>query len=136
MSVTDVKAAEEAIQFWNQGDRAGFLTAFHPEGQWSSAIKRQVEGGDGLYRGRVQIGEFWDEWHDVWSDLQIAVSEISSPRDGCVIAFGALEGTGIGSGVGVDQPFGWLLQIEGGLVREVTAYFSREEVLEAAGLSG
>jgi len=135
MSAKDIEAVEAAVRLWNQGDRAGFLAAFHPEGEWSSAIKRQVEGGDGLYRGREEIGRFWDEWHAVWDDLNIIVSEVRSPRDGCVFAFGAVHGIGIGGGVGLERPFGWVLQFEDGLIRDVRAYLSRDEALEAAGLS-
>ena len=135
MSAEDIEAAEAAIRLWNEGDRAGFLAAFHPEAQWSSAIKRQVEGGEGLYRGREEIGAFWDEWHAVWEDLQISVSEVQSPSEGCVFAFGGLHGIGIGSGVGLERPFGWVFQIEDGLIREVRAYLSRDEALEAAGLA-
>jgi|SRR5687768_15459435 ketosteroid isomerase-like protein len=134
MSQEDVSVAKAAVRSWNQGDRDGFLAAFHPEGKWSSAIKRQVEGGEGLYSGREEIGSFWDEWHAVWTDLEISVSEIQSPRDGSVFAFGALHGTGIGSGLGLERPFGWVFHIEDRLIREVRAYLSRDEALEAAGL--
>ena len=136
MSQEDVSVAEATVQLWNQCDREGFLGAFHPDGKWSSAIKRQVEGGEGLYSGREEIGTFWDEWHAVWDELKIMVSEARSPRDGLVFAFGALHGTGIGSGVGLERPFGWVFHIEDGLIREVRAYLSRDEALEAAGLSG
>lgn len=135
MSAKDIDAAEAAVRLWNQGDRAGFLAAFHPEGEWSSAIKRQVEGGDGLYRGREEIGSFWDEWHAVWEDLNVVVSEVRSPRDGSVFVFGGLHGTGVGSGVGLERPFGWVFQFEDGLIREVRAYLSRDEALAAAGLA-
>jgi ketosteroid isomerase-like protein len=135
MSDHDIEITHAAIRSWNEGDRAGFLAAFHPEGQWSSAIKRQVEGGDGLYRGREEIERFWDEWHAVWEGLNIIVSEIRSPRDGCVFAFGGLQATGSGSRVGLERPFGWVLLLEDGLIREVSAYLSRDEALEAAGLT-
>jgi ketosteroid isomerase-like protein len=134
MSREDVRVAERAVQLWNQGDREAFLRTFHPDGKWSSAIKRQVEGGEGLYSGREEIGSFWDEWHAVWNELEIIVPEIRSPRHGTVFAFGALHGTGIGSGVALDRPFGWVFKIEDGLIREVRAYLSREDALEAAGL--
>jgi hypothetical protein len=130
----DVAIAETAVRFWNASERERFLALFHPEGIWSSAIKRQVEGGEGLYRGRQEIGEFWDEWHAVWDELEIILSEISSPRDGCVYAFGALRGSGKGSGVDTERPFGWVFQLEDGLIREVRAYLNRDETLEAAGL--
>ncbi len=135
MSEQDVAVAEAAIRFWNAREREAFLALFHPQGVWSSAIKRQVEGGEGLYRGREEIGGFWDEWHAVWDELSIVVTEISSPRDGCVFAFGALRGSGKVSGADTERPFGWVFQIEDGLIREVRAYLSRDEAVEAAGLS-
>lgn len=135
MSEQDVGVAEAAVRFWNASDREGFLALFHTDAVWSSAIKRQVEGGEGLYRGRDEIGDFWDEWHSVWSDLSIVVSEFRSPRDGCVFGFGALRGSGTGSGAGTERPFGWVFRIENDLILEVRAYLDRGEALEAAGLS-
>jgi hypothetical protein len=135
MSDADIALAEAAVRHWNARERDSFLALFHAEGAWSSAIKRQVEGGEGLYRGREQIGEFWDEWHAVWDDLGIVVSEFRSPRDGCVFGFGALRGSGAGSGAGTERPFGWVFEIEDGLIREVRAYLDREEALRAAGIS-
>jgi ketosteroid isomerase-like protein len=135
MSEEDVTVAQAAIRLWNEREREGFLALFHREGIWSSAIKRQVEGGEGIYRGREQIRGFWDEWHAVWDELEISTSEISSPRDGCVFAWGALRGSGIGSGVETERPFGWVFVIEDGLIREVRAYLDRDGAVEAAGLS-
>jgi ketosteroid isomerase-like protein len=135
MSEEDVSVAEAAIRCWNARGRESFLTLFQPQATWSSAIKREVEGGQGLYRGREEIGRFWDEWHAIWEDLRIVVSEISSPRDGCVFAWGALQGRGVASGVGTERPFGWVFQVEDGLIREVRAYLNRDEALQAAGLS-
>ncbi len=135
MSEQDVAVAESAIRSWNAGERERFLAHLQPEATWSSAIKRQVEGGEGLYRGREEIGGFWDEWHAVWEELQIIVAEIRSPHDGCVFAWGALRGSGKASGAGTERPFGWVFQIEDGLIREIRAYLDRDEALEAAGLS-
>jgi ketosteroid isomerase-like protein len=135
MSNEDVAVAEAAIRFWNARERESFLAPFHSQATWSSAIKRQVEGGEGLYRGHEEIGRFWDEWHAVWDELEIIVSEISSPDDGRVFAWGVLRGRGVASGAGTERPFGWVFQIEDGLIQEVRAYLNRDEALEAAGLS-
>jgi hypothetical protein len=135
MSENPTAVAEAAVRFWNAKEREDFLALFHSGAIWSSAIKREVEGGEGLYRGREEIGKFWDEWHVVWDDLEMIISEISNPREGCVFAWGALRGSGSASGAGTERPFGWVFQIENGLIREVRAYLTREEALAAAGLS-
>ena len=131
----EVAVAEAAVRFWYAGDREGFLGVFHPQGTWSSAIKRRVEGGEGLYRGREGIGEFWDEWHSVWDDLSIVVSDFRRPRAGWLLGIGALRAKGAGSGAGTEQPFNWVFRIEDGLIREVRAYLDRDEALRAAGIS-
>ena len=135
MSERDVAVAEAAVGLWNAGDREGFLAQLHPDAIWSSAIKRQVEGGEGLYRGREKIGEFWDEWHAIWKELRIVVSELRSPHEGCVFAWGALRASGMVSGADTERPFGWVFQIEDGRVMEIRAYLDRGEALEAAGLT-
>jgi ketosteroid isomerase-like protein len=135
MSHEPVAVAQAVVRFWNANERESFLAMFHPDATWSSAIKRQVEGGEGLYRGREEIGGFWDEWHALWEDLEMVVSEISSPREGCVFAWGALRGSGSASGAGTERPFGWVFQVEDGQIREARAYLTRDEALEAAGLS-
>jgi ketosteroid isomerase-like protein len=135
MAKEDLAVAEAAVRFWNAGERESFLALFQPQASWSSAIKRQVEGGDGLYRGREEIGRFWDEWHAVWEDLEISFSERSNPHDGCVFAWGALRASGKASGAGTERPMGWVFQIEDGRIREVRAYLERDETLEAAGLT-
>ena len=60
------------------GREVGSCATPRRDGQWSSAIKRQVEGGQGVYRGREEIGTFWDEWHAVWEELDIVFSETRS----------------------------------------------------------
>ena len=132
----EVAIVEAAVGFWNAGERERFLALFHPDAVWSSAIKRQVEGGEGMYRGVEEIAGFWDEWHIVWADLEMIVSEIGNPREGCVFAFGSLRGSGRGSGAGTERPFGWVWQVEGGLIRDVRAYLTREQTLAAAGMTG
>jgi ketosteroid isomerase-like protein len=136
MSEADLAVAEAVVQSWNAGQRESFLARFQAEAVWSSAIKRQVEGGEGLYRGREAIGEFWDEWHAVWEDLEIVMSERQSPREGCVFAWGALRASGKTSGAGTERPMGWVFEIEDGLILEVRAYLDRDEALAAAGLPG
>ena len=135
MSQANIAVVQAVIETWNSGERERFLALFQPQAVWSSAIKREVEGGEGLYRGREEIGRFWDEWHAIWEDLKMTVSEINSPYDGCVFVWGALRGSGTASGAGTERPFGWVFQVEDGLIRDVRAYLSRDEALEAAGLS-
>jgi ketosteroid isomerase-like protein len=134
MSPKDVEVAEASFRLWNQGDRDGFLAAFHPEGRWSSAIKRQVEGGEGLYRGREESASSGTN-----GTLSGARGTSSSPRfavhgTGASSRSARFQGIGAGSGIDIERTFGWVFQVENGLIREARTFLSREEALEAAGL--
>jgi ketosteroid isomerase-like protein len=134
MSREDVEFIEEVFRTWNRGDREGLLQAFHPEAEWSSAIQRQVEGSESLYIGRAELGQYWDEWHALW-DLEMDIDEVRDLGDQRLLVFATGRGTGKGSGVDVERPFAFLMELEDGLVRRATAYLTHTEALEAAGLS-
>jgi ketosteroid isomerase-like protein len=132
MSQENVEIVEALFRAWNNGDRDGWLAASaHSEVEWSSAIQRQVEGAENVYRGRAELGRFWDEWHALWR-LHVEVSEVRDLGDS-VLAIAILRTTGKGSGVEVERPFAYVAQFEDGLLRSVRAYLSLEEALETVG---
>jgi len=53
MSQENAEVVRAAFAAWNAGDREAWLALSHPDVEWSSAILRQVEGGDALHRGRA-----------------------------------------------------------------------------------
>jgi ketosteroid isomerase-like protein len=133
MSQENVDAVRRCLDAWNRGDRDAWLDSLHPKMEWSSAISRQVEGGDAVLRGRAELHRFWDEWHAVW-DLTIEVSEIRDLGE-LVVALGDMRTRGKASGVNLRSPVAYLLEVEGGLVRKARAYLDHAEALEAVGLS-
>jgi ketosteroid isomerase-like protein len=132
MSEENVEVVEGWARAWNRGDRDGWLASTHPEVEWSSAIQRQVAGTDGIYRGRAELGRFWDEWHALWN-VDIEASEARDLGDS-VLVLAEFRAKGKGSGAEVEQSIGYLFEFEDGLIRRASAYLSPEEALEAAGL--
>ena len=132
MSRENVEVIASLFQAWNRGDREGWLAPAHPDVEWSSAVVRQVEGTETVYRGRAEVGRFWDEWHAVWS-LETEVSEMRDLGD-TVLALARIRTLGKASGVEVERPIGYVFQFEEGLLRRARAYLSPEEALEAVGL--
>ncbi len=133
MSQENVEVVRRLIDDWNGRDREAWMALSHPDVEWSSAILRQVEGGDAVHRGRAEVGQFWDEWHALW-DLDIEVSESRDLGD-TVLVLAQLRTRGKSSGAEVERSIGYTFEFEDGLVRRARAYPSPEEALEAAGLS-
>jgi len=132
MSQENVEAVEGWARAWNRGDREGWLASTHPEVEWSSAIQRQVEGSDHVYKGQAEVGHFWDEWRALW-DVHIDASEVRDLGDS-VLVLAEFRATGKGSGAEVEQSIGYLFEFEDGLIRRAKAYLTPEEALETAGL--
>jgi ketosteroid isomerase-like protein len=133
MSEENVEIVEVWARAWNRGDRDAWLAPTHPEVEWSSAIQRQVEGTDRIYKGQAEVGRFWDEWHTLW-DVDIDISEARDLGDS-VLVLAVFRAKGKGSGVEIEQSIGYLFEFEDGLIRKARAYLSPREALEAAGLS-
>ena len=133
MSQENVEMVRRLDRCLNGGNREAWLALSHPDVEWSSAILRQVEGGDAVHRGRAEVGQFWDEWHALW-DLDIEVSEFRDLGD-TVLALAQLRTRGKSSGAEVERSICYTIEFEDGLVRRARAYPSREEALKAAGLS-
>jgi ketosteroid isomerase-like protein len=133
MSRENVEMVEAAIRAWNAGDCEGWLGPTHPDVEWSSAVLRQVEGPDIVYRGREELRRFWREWHSVW-DLTIEISELRDLGD-TVLVIGDMRTRGQASEIDLAQSVGWVFEFESNQIRRATAYMTTQEALEAVGLS-
>ena len=134
MSQENVEIALKLIAAWNRGDVEGWLKSVHPDGEWSSAILRQVEGDEAAsFRGHRELKRFWDEWHELWA-LTLEPFDVRDLGETVVVLAG-MHTRGSESGVDLDQEVGYVMEFEGGLIRRSRAYFGAEATLVAAGLS-
>jgi ketosteroid isomerase-like protein len=132
MSKENVATVRRSLDGWNRGDVNAWLQSPHPEIEFISAIARQVEGDETVWRGPVEMRRFWDEWHSVWN-LSIEVSEIRDLGD-TVVALGRIQTRGKASGVELESPVAYVFEFDGGLTRKVRAYLNQSEALQAVGL--
>ena len=133
MSEANVEIVRRAFEAWNRGDRDGWLATGHPDAEWSSGVLRQVEGAGAVHEGRAEIGQFWDDSHELWN-LEIEVTEMRDLGD-TVLVLARLRTQGKSSGAEVERSIGYVFQVEDGLVRRARTYLSPEEALDAAGVS-
>jgi hypothetical protein len=89
----------------------------------------------GVYRGRPEALRLWRSFLDAWDSLQWDPEEIIDVDESRVIAVNRVRMRGQGSGVDVDAIGVHLWTFSDGTVESIKLYQSKDEALEAAGLS-
>jgi ketosteroid isomerase-like protein len=112
-----------------RGDLETVLELTHPEIEVRPALVGGLEGR--VYRGRDGMREFLDDVDAIWTDFRIELRELRDAGDS-VIALGHTWAEGR-DGIELDDPGGWILGMEGGMIRRFRSFNSWEEALEAAG---
>jgi hypothetical protein len=132
MSQENVEIVRRVIEARNR-DIEEWLTFFHPAAQTSdrltvAGMRTEAQNLDELRRDAEQ-------WHDIFDDFHMEVVELVD-LDDLVLAEVRFHGRGGASGAQVTVPQVDLYWVSDGLITEQRAgYRSREEALEAVGLS-
>ena len=131
MSQENVEAWERAIQAFNDRDFERLVAEFAP----GIEFRPLMTGMTGQpYRGREGVREWLDAIDADWETFVTTVDRIED-HDEFVLAVGRLQGRGRASGVEVTRPSAYLARFENGKVVWWQTFATREEALEAAGLS-
>jgi ketosteroid isomerase-like protein len=133
MSRENVEIVRQVIEARNR-DIEEWLTFFHPAAQTSdrltaAGMRTEDEDLDVLRREVKQ-------WHEIFDDFHMALVQLVDLDDELVLAEVRFHGRGRASGADVVVSQVDLYRVCEGLITELRAgYRSREEALEAAGLS-
>jgi ketosteroid isomerase-like protein len=130
-NVEIVRAVHASI---NRGDLDGVLSRWHPEAEYRAAIQQAVEGEPGVFRGHDGIRRWWRDLQDHWEDVNTEVLEVRDLGERLVVVF-VVRGRGKSSGVAIETPLAQVVTVRELKVIEARDYRSRQEALEAVGLS-
>jgi ketosteroid isomerase-like protein len=133
MSQENVEIVRRAHEAFNRRDVDAFLEDTDPNVvfDWSRAIGPQRE----ILRGRDEVVRFIRSWWDAFDESVVVLDELIDAGDQVVFVFhGRQRGRASGAEVeGRGSVLVWTFR--GGKVVEATLYQTREEALEAVGLS-
>jgi len=107
-------------------------------GHYAEDVELEVPPGirGGTFRGREAVGEWFGEWFRTFDrDAHFDIREIIEIGDDGVLVVANHRASGRGSGVGVEGIFIWRYRLREGKIDRVKGFDSREQALEAAGLS-
>ena len=133
MSQENVKVVKEFTRLFEEGDREAWRDYFAPDVVWDTSATSMP--GAGVSHGHGGMEQFFRDWLGTWTDYEIAAREFIDAGDSVVIVF-RQGGTGRESGVQIERDFFGVYDLSGSKVVRYRQYESREEALEAAGLSG
>ena len=135
MSQENIERARDAVAAFNRG---GDLDAWLDE-YWADDVDyRAVEGSlddHGPIHGKDALRAYVQDWLDMFDDFKMEPAELIDVGEDRVIAVTRISGRAKLSGVETDLTFAVLYTIRDGKVARGREYWTKEQALEAAGLS-
>jgi ketosteroid isomerase-like protein len=133
MSQENVEIFRSAVAAFNRGDIDAFLEHWTPDIDY-----RAVEGAPddhGPVQGQEALRAHFQDWIDTFDNFRQEPVEIIDAGDDSVIAVLRISGRAKLSGVETDLTYAALYTLRDGKVARGREYWTKEEALEAAGLS-
>ena len=131
MSHENEQLARRAYDAFTRGDVEAFATLLHPEVEFESLI---LEMEAGTYRGLDGAREYFHSLREVFPDWSVEITQLRDLGDKVMIESRALA-TGKGSGVRTEQRFWQVAAVRKGRITWWKFFRTKEDALEAAGLS-
>jgi ketosteroid isomerase-like protein len=108
------------------------LACYDRDAEFMPLTGTLVESGG--YRGHAGIRTYFEEATEAWDRLRPHADDVRTVGND-VVVLGGCAVRGKGSAVETDSPMAWVFTVRAGKITSHRAYRSREEALEAAGLS-
>ena len=133
MSQENVEIVRDAAAAFNRGDLDAWLE------YWTDDIDyRAIEGAlddRGLMHGKDAVRAHYQDWLDTFDDLKAEPLELIDAADEQVVTVLRFGGRAKLSGVESDLTFAVVYTLRDGKIARGREYWTRDEALEAAGLS-
>jgi ketosteroid isomerase-like protein len=134
MSQENVERIRDAVVAYNRGDLDAFLDEY-----WTDDIDyRAVEGAPddhGPIHGKAEMRAYMQDWFDTFDDLKVEPLEVIDAGQDQAVAVVRFGGRAKLSGVEADLTFAVVYTLRDGKVARGREYWTKEQALEAAGLS-
>jgi uncharacterized protein len=131
MSQENVEIVRRLYETYDRGDYWAGLDSIDPDIEVETRLGMDL---DGTYRGHAGLGEmmraFWGEFEDIRSWIEEAI-----PAGSHVVVAARFSGRGKRSGVEIDMPAWHVWSLRDGKVVRWQQVRTKQEALEAAGLS-
>jgi ketosteroid isomerase-like protein len=132
MSQENIEIVRRGTEAYNRGDLNGILESWAPDAVLDWSNSRGFDAG--VYRGHAEIRAFWQRLLAAFDEVRIELVDSIEIEDGRLILENVAYLRGR-DGVEVQARSAWLITIQNGETTSLTLYQTKQEALEAAGLS-
>jgi ketosteroid isomerase-like protein len=133
MSQENVELALRALDAFDRRDVDAFVAHLSPDVVFEE--NPELPGLRAVYHGRAEVREWMAAVLEVLEGLEVEVAEIRELGDDRVFSETVMAARGRGSGVPVELRFWMVLWFAEGKITRRQVSWTRDEALEAAGLS-
>jgi ketosteroid isomerase-like protein len=133
MSQENVEIVREATDAFNRQDPDALIACLRHDVEWEA--QSGFPGIPGVYRGWAEVREWFEDFLEVWESFHAEVAEITELGDGRVFVEFLVTTRGVSSGVETQLRVWLVFSFAGGKIARRHAFGTRDEALEAAGLS-
>jgi ketosteroid isomerase-like protein len=132
MSEENVEVVRRNTDAFSRGDFDRFMEDWAPDAvvDWSNSRGVDV----GVYRGQGEVRAFAQRFREAFEEIRIELVDPVEVKDGLVLAENVAYMRGR-DGIQVEARSAWLITFRGGQQTSLTLYQTKQEALEAAGLS-
>ena len=116
----------EVWRRWNEGVRKWDPELFDPEAEVHSALT------GGLFKGEAQILRWQDEIDQQFEQWEVSAASIERVSDDRILVDGMIKARGRGSGMDLDQPAAWTVELRDGRVWRLRNFIGSGSAREAA----
>lgn len=135
MSGENVEVVRQIYAAAQRRDNAGVHSLWEPAIEWDASRTERGGMAGRVAHGRDDVQAWLRQWYSAWENVQDELEELIDCGGDEVLSVMTQRGRGRGSGVEVADRIAAVWVIRGGLVAKVTWFPTREQALEAAGLS-
>lgn len=134
MSQENVEVVRRGWEAWTSGDIDALFAVCSPEIEWDTTNFEGWLEAD-VYRGHAGVRRFLEDWLSTWERFESGVEKYIDVGDDRVLVLCWQRGFGAGSHAPVEMDWAQICTLERGLVCRAEVYASREDAVEAVGLS-
>jgi ketosteroid isomerase-like protein len=135
MSQKNVEVVRTSFEAFARGDFDDAFSSYDPDTEWCTAVD---EPDRRTYRGLPALNAFMESLAEPWVDRFAATMEFEAFIDGgdWVVVPWSARVRGRGSGISIEISETYAVQVHEARIVRVEEYRTKEQALEALGLSG